>query len=95
MKCKCEKPEPRERTRACRNCGRWVYQEPLLSFGLMQRELNRQLANHVDVMSRFPRVPIKPLSVRQRIARNIRETRRRLYNAKAALNGAFEADNDE
>jgi hypothetical protein len=92
--CECNRPDAMRDNRDCKLCGRKVVRPPTVSLQLFQRELNQMMGNQLDHMRRFPLSKSPRPSVRQRVARRIKETRRRLRNAQAALKGAWETDYD-
>jgi hypothetical protein len=94
MYCQCEQPAPRATLKPCANCGRDVRLGGLISTALYQNELLNALNSTLTLQMLTANRPVRPLTLRQKVARRIKETRRRIRNAEAAIKGAWEADED-
>jgi protein-arginine kinase activator protein McsA len=95
--CQCIIPVPKTKHKlVCDECGRSIQQKNgLISSAYFQKFINdamtQRIEHHWDYYSKMPK---KKITRRQKLARKIKEMRRRLRNAQAALNGSFEADED-
>ena len=89
MFCKCSKSIPKTKHKwICDECGRSIKQDnDLVTMQLWARIANEILAWNIDYYSRFPREPVKKITKRQKLARKIKEIRRKLHNTKVVLEG--------
>lgn len=100
MNCSCSEPVPKTKhNRICDLCGRNIKQissanELLSSRWMMQAVLNDWYTRRADYMTMFPKETVKKITYRQKLARKIKEMRRRMRNTEAALKGSWEADDD-
>lgn len=94
MQCQCKTKEFKYNSKICANCGRFIPDPPLVSTGMFAREAIKLMQHQLVLAARFPGQPLPKLTTRQKIARRIKESRRRLRNVEAAISGAWEADKD-